>query len=340
MKTQVLSVGPLAAAAATGIATSQKAAGAQQLVLDGSLTDTNATAVAASQALAGAGNLVLSGGAFWNANAAAAILGQMRRIYIRSSGNDSGITFTVTGIGIPGLGGGLFPVPLVGYGSVPQFGVSEVITGANVSEVASKNLYFSISQIAVSGAVAANVQVGMQGLATMDMARQVILTSAGNDSGITFGLTGTDWANMPISETLAGANAGVAASVLSYKTISSITTSAAVASTVTAGTNGVAYSQWASFDPFAGMAQCSIQIAGTGTVNWTVQQSLDDPNSTSNPISPALMAWVNAQDPALVNSAVIAGVQSGYTFPPLWARVLLNSGSGSVRAQFVQTFLG
>jgi len=54
-------------------------------------------------------------------------------------------------------------------------------------------------------------------------ARQITLLSAGNDSGITFTVVGTDVNGDALSETVTGANAGTATSTGYFATISSIT---------------------------------------------------------------------------------------------------------------------
>jgi hypothetical protein len=341
MRPQTVTVGPLAASSANNISTSQAAAGAgtHQITLNGTTSDFVTNTVCASQTPAGAGNLTINGTTAING---VAFLGAAKHVTINSAGNDSGVTYTVTGTGIEvGAGVGItsWSQSPVGLFAGATFGLTETITGSNASIVSTKNLFFSVTQVSISGAAGGAVTVGSQSVATLDVARQVGIASAGNDSGITFTLVGTDWAGMTITEVLAGANIGTATSVLSYKTITSIVSSGAVASTLTVGTTGVAYSPWVPFDPFSGMGPTSIQVKGTGTVNWTAQQSLDDPNSVTTQVLPQNMVWVNHQDPAMVGSAVIAGVQSNYAFPPMWARVLLNSGTGTVTVTYIQNFL-
>lgn len=70
---------------------------------------------------------------------------------------------------------------------------------------------------------------------TMDVARNVTITSAGNDSGVTFTVTGTDGHGIAVVEEITGANAGTAAGAKAFGTVSSIAISGASAGTVTAG---------------------------------------------------------------------------------------------------------
>jgi len=331
-------VGPLAAASATKAALSQTAVASQYLVLNGAAGTFTANNICLSQSPAGAGLLTLNGSLAstrqpigFNGSAAAgatiAYLDVPSRIYFTSAGNDSGVTLTIVGT--------LQSATTFG----PGIGQSEVVTGANASTVSSSNVYSQILSITISGASAGTVTVGTYGPATFDTARQVIITSGGNDTGITFAITGTDWAGNAIGETPTGANGAAATSVLSYRSITSIKSSAAVATTVTVGTNGVASSPWAVFDELASFGPVSIQCTVSGTANGSVQQTLQDPNSTSNPIAPALMAWANHPDSNLVNFSTT--VQGNYAYQPKYARVVLNSetGTGSISAIFTQAFL-
>lgn len=187
----------------------------------------------------------------------------------------------------------------------------------------------------VSGASAVNLNGALAsgGVATLDTPRRVRITSAGNDSGITFAIAGTNWSGAAISETLTGANASTADSVLDYATVTSIKTSGSTASTITVGTNGVAGSPWVRLDEYA-LPQVGIQIEVSGTVNYTVQQTFDDPNDLANPVAPAAVTWVNSGDSGVVNAT--AAAVSNFAYAPKWARVLLNSGSGSVTARLGQ----
>src|ERR1019366_7023599 len=60
------------------------------------------------------------------------------------------------------------------------------------------------------------------GVATMDFARRVIVTSGGNDSALTFKITGTDRYGRAQTEVLAGANATAAQTAHDFLTVSAI----------------------------------------------------------------------------------------------------------------------
>jgi hypothetical protein len=108
----------------------------------------------------------------------------------------------------------------------------------------------------------------------------------------------------------------------------------------------VADSPWARLDNWGALAEVAIQVNGSGTVNWTVRQTTDDPNVITNQlptptyeITEAGVNWVNHPDSALVASTVTSGVQGNYAYPPIFAKLVLNSGTGIVNAKFVQAGL-
>lgn len=295
-------VGPLATAGDTKLCASQKCPSANALALDGTYASGySATNIAAAQAVAGAGNLTLT--------TQATNLGG-RSVVIVSAADDTAITFTVKGIGTDG----------VSY-------ASETVTGSNASRVATRTLFNKVTAISASGAAGGNVSAGTNGLiATMDTPRRVQLKSGGDDSGITFTLYGTDWNGDTLVETIAGANATTTYTTYDFKTVTAIWPSAATADTIQVGTNGVASSRPIFLDAYT-FSPTSLQGIKSGTVNYTVQQSLDNPSVST-------VTWINHPDTALVGA--VANVQGNYAYAPTVTRLLLNSGTGSVTYKVVQ----
>jgi hypothetical protein len=168
----------------------------------------------------------------------------------------------------------------------------------------------------------------------LDVPRHILVTNVGNDTGITFTITGTTFGGNVISETLTGTSGSSVATVNDFATVTSVVTSGSTsASGASVGTNGVAGSSWVRFDDFA-PSNTSIQCNVSGTVNYTIQSTLDDPNSATNPVAVNAVTWVNSSDSNVVSAS--ATKQSNFLFAPIFARVLLNSGTGSVTATFIQ----
>jgi hypothetical protein len=165
--------------------------------------------------------------------------------------------------------------------------------------------------------------------AVLDNPRRVLITTT--DTTHTFTITGLTTAGAIISESFLVSAATY--SQLDYSVVTSITISGAATGAVTVGTNGIASTSWVRLDEYA-QAQVAIQCNVTGTVNYTVQSTLDDPNSPTSPVTPSAVTWVSTSDTSAVGAT--ATVQTNFAYLPIYARVLLNSGSGSVTTTFNQ----
>lgn len=323
-------VGPLVAASATKIGLSQKAAivGTNYLVLNGANGTFTANSVCASQTPGGAVALTLNGGLASSVPTGTAIayLPPASRIYITTAADESGKTFAVVGYRF-GPGGG-------------PYAVTETITGASTSTVSSINTYDQIISITASAGTSGAITVGHYTTATNDVARQVLFTDGGNDSSVAATVTGTDWAGTPITEAVTLTSGSTVATVLNYKTVVSISTNGAIATTISVGTNGVAASPWVPFDPYASNAEVAAQLTVSGTVNYTLQATLDDSTALNNLTTygrPDLVTWVNSSDTAVVGATTTQ--QTSFGAAPAFVRILLNSGTGTVTGTFRQAFL-
>lgn len=172
------------------------------------------------------------------------------------------------------------------------------------------------------------------GVAVLDKPRQVLVTNGGNDLLITFTITGTTFGGQTVSETVTGTNGSTVATNTDFKTVTSVYASGATSvAGVTVGTNSVAGSRWIRMDGWAN-AQSAIQVDVTGTVNYTVQTTMDDPNDPFAPVAVSAVKWVNSTDSNVVGAS--ATKSSTFTATPTWVRVLLNSGTGSITGKIVQ----
>lgn len=175
---------------------------------------------------------------------------------------------------------------------------------------------------------AALVTDGVAVLCAVGLARQVIITSAGDDSGRTFTIYGTNPTGNAISEALAGAS-GVATSALYYRTVTRISVDAATAGAVKAGTNAVGVTRWASLNYDAQPFNLSIGSVLSGTANYTGQYTYDQ---TIGGTEPSLWADANLTSKA-------ASAQSSLTLPVTAYRIKINSGTGTVTTTLLQAGL-
>jgi hypothetical protein len=172
------------------------------------------------------------------------------------------------------------------------------------------------------------------GVAILDTPRQVIVTSGGNDTGVTFTIYGTTYGGQSVSEAITGASGGASATKTDFATVTRVAASGATSvSGVIVGTNAKAGSRWVRMDSWA-FPQTVVQVNVNGTADFTVQTTMDDPNSPTNPVAIGSVTWLDTLDTNLVTTSVST---SGFiAYSTSFVRVLLNSGSGSVTATFSQ----
>src|SRR6185437_8220952 len=148
--------------------------------------------------------------------------------------------------------------------------LSKSLTAASANAIALSQSLASAGNLTLNGASASG------GVATLDTQRRVLVTSAGNDSGITFTVTGASESGTPISQTLTGANAGTAVTTLDFLTVTQVSVSGATASTVTVGTNTVGSTPW-KMQAWE-LASQNLQFSTTvsGTINYSIEVTPDD----------------------------------------------------------------
>jgi hypothetical protein len=141
---------------------------------------------------------------------------------------------------------------------------------------------------------------------------------------------------------VAGA-AATAVSVLSYKTVTSITIDAASAGAIEVGTNGVGASVPVPLDQY--VPDFTVMLAvilKSGAANFTVQYTFDDvftkyaPYNALYPGSPAgdptTITWWNHAD----ITAQAANAKGSLVEPVKAVRLLTNSGTGELEFQIIQ----
>jgi hypothetical protein len=172
---------------------------------------------------------------------------------------------------------------------------------------------------------------------TPDTPRRVLFTPAGAEgtNSTVWTVYGTDWNNNPVSETVNGVNnPATVYTVYDYKTVTRIAVNKAQVGAVTVGTNQIASSRPIFLDTFA-PAPTAIQVSVSGTVNYTVQQSLDDPNTLTGGY-PAV-TWLNHPDSVLV--AATGSAQGNYAYLPRIVRVTLNTETAGAGNSITMTVI-
>ncbi|MDE2102984.1 MAG: hypothetical protein KGL39_37415 [Patescibacteria group bacterium] len=172
------------------------------------------------------------------------------------------------------------------------------------------------------------------GVAITDVARRIGITSAGNDSGITWTITGTDRYGRTQSESLAGANATVAQSVKDYATITQISGSGATAAAVTSGTTSTGSTAPYIVDSFINPAGIVAALEVSGTVTTGLEGSFTDltPNWDLANNSPV---WY----PVAGFSGLTNNTQNTITGPFTMLRQTNTSGTGTATTRLVVPFI-
>lgn len=197
-------------------------------------------------------------------------------------------------------------------------------TAAVANSIALTQTPLAAGDLALAGALATG------GIATLVLSGQVTITSAGNDSGKTFTIYGTNNSGSIVSEAITGGNAAAVTSALSYKTITRIAVSAATAAAVTAGNAQSGNTDWIPLDIYNPNQVTNISATVTGTINYTVQYTNEDPfdytiaqQVVSHPVA-ALVAATTSQTAGATTTLMRA------------VRFKVNSGDGSARVTIVQ----
>lgn len=169
--------------------------------------------------------------------------------------------------------------------------------------------------------------------AILDQPRRIEITTTDDETANNFTITGFDRYGSPISETLAGVNTGVMTTVQDFAVVTGVSIDGNAVAALYVGTSATASSRWVRLDSWA-MNPVAIQTDTSGTVTYTIQTTLEDPDSAVNPVPPASVTWFNSTDSNVVNA--VASKQSSFTNAPTFARITVTAGDGSVTGTFVQ----
>lgn len=129
-----------------------------------------------------------------------------------------------------------------------------------------------------AGNLTLNGSAASGGVATLDTERNIIITSAANDSSRVFTVRGRDSDNRYIVEKIPGANVGVAKSQRNYRYVDSIAVDAGTAGAVTVGTIATNSSDWIPMnrqDPDF-EASIGVQLSSGASMTYQIQHTFDD----------------------------------------------------------------
>ena len=122
----------------------------------------------------------------------------------------------------------------------------------------------SATDLTINGSLSSGGEV------TFDQPRNVTILSAGNDSGITFTVTGTDETATAVTEVITGASTGTATGTTYFATITQIASSGAAAANVSVGSGtSIAAPIFRGSMRLIGLYVVNTGVAGTVTFRQT-----------------------------------------------------------------------
>lgn len=175
-----------------------------------------------------------------------------------------------------------------------------------------------------------NGTLATAGVANLVTAQFVGITSAGDDSGITFTVTGTDRYGRPQSETIAGTNTTLAQTTKNFLTVTQIASSGSTASTVTAGINSTGTTAPIIIDRFVNPSTYGAAMVFAGSATASLEISYND-------LSPA---WDMANNsPTWFGVTGFTAITSNHNGqiggPVTMLRLKITSGTGTVSATII-----
>lgn len=192
-----------------------------------------------------------------------------------------------------------------------------------------------------------SLTAGVPAKATFDTARRVLVSSTGNDAGVTFTIVGTDRNGNVQTGTVTGVVSGAPVnSAQDFLTVTAVSSGAGTIGNITVGTSGAGSTPWIQDNWLEPAWRLAVACLGPAGTNYTVEHTYDDFNqvSTGAPYGFSLEAASNVPPTAWPNP-VIANVsgsnEARYVDWPVYGhRLTIVSGTGLVTMWSMQTGIG
>lgn len=178
----------------------------------------------------------------------------------------------------------------------------------------------------INGALATS---GVATLCAAGLARQIVFTAAANETTTpkTATVRGTNATGNAITDTVTMPNATTATTNKYFRTVTSISITANAAGAITVGTNSVGASRVIGLDQYVNPFNVGLGCTVSGTVNYTVQHTFDDVQSTTEP------TWFDHTSLA----GDTANGDGNYAYAVRAIRLKMNSGTGTVTFTVLQS---
>lgn len=197
--------------------------------------------------------------------------------------------------------------------------------------------------LGAAGNLALNGALVSGGVGTFDVARRLGITSAADDSGLTWTVTGTDRYSNPQTESFAGVDTATAESALDFLTVTAIHGSTATAGNVTAGTTTTGSTPWfpREFNSL-GVLGVLIWVTSGNTVTAAFEITWDDVNiQISKPPYGISVEPTSDYPPKAVPvtgmDSVLATKYATVDVPHFFFRMTITSGTDPAILQVIET---
>ena len=179
-----------------------------------------------------------------------------------------------------------------------------------------------------SGVITLNGALVSGGVATLPVPA-VLTVFSEKSATVNFVVTGTAPNGASQTETLAVTASGTVTGSLSFATVTSVAASAPTSATISLGNGVPGYTAWIPLDIYTPNQVTNISNKVSGTVNYSVEYTNEDPFDTS--IQQLAVPHPNA------SLTAATGDETQFTTTLMRAvRLKINSGNGSVRFTCVQ----
>ncbi len=179
-----------------------------------------------------------------------------------------------------------------------------------------------------SGVITLNGALVSGGVATLTVPA-VLTVFSEKSATVNFVVSGTAPGGGSQTETLAVSASGTVTGSLSFATVTGITASAATSATISVGNAVPGYTAWIPLDIYTPNQVTTISGKTSGTVNYSVEYTNEDPFDTS-------IQQLAVPHPAASLTAATASETQFTTTLMRAVRLKINSGNGSVRFTIVQ----
>lgn len=184
------------------------------------------------------------------------------------------------------------------------------------------------AQLNNSAVVAINGALAVGGVATLTVPAYLTVFSE-KSATVNFIVTGTAPSGAQQIETLAVSASGTVTGALSFATVTRVLSDAPTSATITIGNAIPGYTGWIPMDIYTPNQVTTISAKTSGTVNYSVEYTNEDPFDTS------IVQMAVPHPNASLTGAT--GDETQFTTTLMRAvRLKINSGSGSVRFTVVQ----